>query len=89
MIQNLARVENGTDTLIKETYIRQLKPNDAKGKAINIFDTHKSHIRVRNLNIYLSKNHILKNVCLDIPDKAITCIIGPSGCGKNDFTKNV
>jgi len=87
MIQNLARVENGTDTLIKETYIRQLKPNDAKGKAINIFDTHKSHIRVRNLNVYLSKNHILKNVCLDIPDKAITCIIGPSGCGKTTLLK--
>jgi len=40
-----------------------------------------------NLNVYLSKNHILKNVSLDIPDKAITCIIGPSGCGKNHLLK--
>jgi phosphate transport system ATP-binding protein len=37
--------------------------------------------------VYLSKNHILKNVNLDIPDKAITCIIGPSGCGKTTLLK--
>jgi phosphate transport system ATP-binding protein len=48
---------------------------------------HKPHISVRNLNVHLSKNHILKNVNLDIPDKAITCIIGPSGCGKTTLLK--
>jgi phosphate transport system ATP-binding protein len=52
-----------------------------------IFKTHPPHISVRNLNVYLSKNHILKNVSLDIPDKAITCIIGPSGCGKTTLLK--
>ena len=46
-----------------------------------------SHIKVRNLNVYLQKNHILKNVNLDIPDKAITCIIGPSGCGKTTLLR--
>ncbi|HEX7584368.1 MAG TPA: phosphate ABC transporter ATP-binding protein, partial [Prolixibacteraceae bacterium] len=44
-------------------------------------------ISVRNLNVYLTKNHILKNISLDIPDKAITCIIGPSGCGKTTLLK--
>jgi phosphate transport system ATP-binding protein len=52
-----------------------------------ILSTNKPHISVRNLNVYLSKNHILKNVNLDIPDKAITCIIGPSGCGKTTLLK--
>jgi phosphate transport system ATP-binding protein len=46
-----------------------------------------SHIKVRNLNVHLQKNHVLKNVNLDIPDKAITCIIGPSGCGKTTLLK--
>jgi phosphate transport system ATP-binding protein len=46
-----------------------------------------SHIKVRNLNVCIKKNHILKNVNLDIPDKAITCIIGPSGCGKTTLLK--
>lgn len=45
------------------------------------------HISVRNLNVYLQKNHVLKNVNLDIPTKAITCIIGPSGCGKTTLLK--
>ena len=53
----------------------------------SIFSKHKPHISVRNLNVYLTKNHILKNVSLDIPDKAITCIIGPSGCGKTTLLK--
>ncbi len=53
----------------------------------SIFSKHKPHISVRNLNVYLTKNHILKNVNLDIPDKAITCIIGPSGCGKTTLLK--
>jgi phosphate transport system ATP-binding protein len=45
------------------------------------------HINVRNLNVYIQKNHILKNVNLELPDKAITCIIGPSGCGKTTLLK--
>lgn len=47
----------------------------------------KPHINVRNLNVYIQKNHILKNVNLELPDKAITCIIGPSGCGKTTLLK--
>lgn len=42
---------------------------------------------VRDLNVTIKKNHILKNVNLDIPDRKITCIIGPSGCGKSTLLK--
>src|ERR1035437_8757662 len=45
------------------------------------------HISVRNLNVFIQKNHILKDVNLDLPNKAITCIIGPSGCGKTTLLK--
>jgi len=66
-----------------------------KEKGNDIFDptaksrpmVDQSHISVRNLNVYLQKNHILKNVNLDIPNKAITCIMGPSGCGKTTLLK--
>jgi phosphate transport system ATP-binding protein len=47
----------------------------------------KSHISVRNLNVYYGDNHVLKNVNLDIPDKKITAIIGPSGCGKTTLLR--
>lgn len=50
-------------------------------------DLENPHISVRNLNVHLQKNHVLKNVSLDIPNKAITCIIGPSGCGKTTLLK--
>jgi phosphate transport system ATP-binding protein len=45
------------------------------------------HIRVRNLNVHIGENHILKNINIDIPDKKITSFIGPSGCGKTTLLK--
>src|SRR5512145_3264427 len=67
-------VSRGEDTFLNDAIIK----NNGSGK---------SHINVRNLNVYIKKNHILKNVNLELPDKAITCIIGPSGCGKTTLLK--
>lgn len=47
----------------------------------------KTHISTRNLNVFFGKNHVLKNISLDIPDKKITAIIGPSGCGKTTLLR--
>jgi len=46
-----------------------------------------SNLKVNHLNVYIQKNHILKDVNIEIPDKKITCIIGPSGCGKSTLLK--
>lgn len=46
-------------------------------------------IDIENLNVYIGKNHILKDVSLEIPDNKITCIIGPSGCGKSTLLKSI
>jgi phosphate transport system ATP-binding protein len=48
----------------------------------------KTHISVRNLNVFYNKQQALKNISLDIPDKKITVIIGPSGCGKTTLLKS-
>jgi len=85
MIQNLLRVEKYVDSPTEKLQIMKETQNQANGDLI--LKAHKPHISVRNLNVYLAKNHILKNVSLDIPDKAITCIIGPSGCGKTTLLK--
>ena len=85
MIQNLLRVEKYVDSPTEKLKVMREKQNQADGDLI--LKAHKPHISVRNLNVYLSNNHILKNVSLDIPDKAITCIIGPSGCGKTTLLK--
>lgn len=50
--------------------------------------TNSSHISVKNLNAYIGKNHILKNINLDIPRHKLTSIIGPSGCGKSTLLKS-
>ena len=47
----------------------------------------KSKISVKGLNLYYGTNHALKNVNMEIRDRAITALIGPSGCGKSTFLK--
>jgi phosphate transport system ATP-binding protein len=46
-----------------------------------------NHISVQNLNLYYGKNHALKNININIPDKKVTSFIGPSGCGKTTLLK--
>ena len=53
----------------------------------SVYKIRNANLRVNNLNVYIQKNHILKNVNIEIPDKKITCIIGPSGCGKSTLLK--
>lgn len=76
------RLDNISLTLVGGEKERLINPN-IKHRP----DFENPHISVRNLNVYIQKNHILKNVNLDIPNKAITCIIGPSGCGKTTLLK--
>lgn len=44
-------------------------------------------ISIRDLNLHYGSNHALKNVNMDIREKAITAFIGPSGCGKSTLLK--
>lgn len=46
-------------------------------------------ILVDKLNLYYGKNQALKDVSMQIKEKAITAFIGPSGCGKSTFLKSL
>jgi phosphate transport system ATP-binding protein len=48
-----------------------------------------SIVRIKNLNVYAEKNHILKNINLEIPKNKITVLLGPSGCGKTTLLKSM
>ena len=41
-------------------------------------------LSIRDLNFYYGKTHALKSINLDVPDKRVVAMIGPSGCGKVD-----
>lgn len=44
---------------------------------------------IKDLNLYYDRFHALKDVSMDIGEKAITAFIGPSGCGKSTFLKTL
>ena len=44
-------------------------------------------IKIDNLNLYIGKQHILKNINIEIPENKLTVILGPSGCGKTTLLK--
>ena len=44
-------------------------------------------IKAKDLNLWYSANHALKNINISIPENQITALIGPSGCGKSTFLK--
>jgi len=50
--------------------------------------TETPHISVKDLNVHIGGNHLLKNININIPDKCVTSIIGPSGCGKTTLLKS-
>lgn len=48
-----------------------------------------SIIITKNLNLYYGNVQALKNINLDIKEKAVTALIGPSGCGKSTFLRTL
>jgi len=46
-------------------------------------------ISISNLDLFIGKQHILKNINAEIPSKKITVILGPSGCGKTTLLKSL
>ena len=44
-------------------------------------------ISARNVNVYYGEKHAIRNLSIDIPDRAVSAFIGPSGCGKSTFLR--
>jgi phosphate transport system ATP-binding protein len=47
----------------------------------------KIKLRTEAVNLYYGSFRALRNISLEIPERAITAIIGPSGCGKSSFLR--
>jgi len=48
-----------------------------------------SKIIIKDLNLHFGKQHVLKNITVDLPENKITVILGPSGCGKTTLLKTM
>ena len=46
-------------------------------------------ITAKNLNLWYTTNHALKDINMELPERQITALIGPSGCGKSTFLKSL
>ena len=46
-------------------------------------------ITAKNLNLWYTTNHALKDINIEISESQITALIGPSGCGKSTFLKSL
>lgn len=72
---NLAFKEEGSGNDAPENHLKKLHPPRS--------------IQIENLDVFIEKHHILKDINLSIPENKITCIIGPSGCGKSTLLKTL
>jgi len=46
-------------------------------------------IQTKKFNLWFKNNHVLKDVDLEIQEKAVTAIMGPSGCGKSTLLRSI
>ncbi|HDR06629.1 MAG TPA: phosphate ABC transporter ATP-binding protein [Candidatus Coatesbacteria bacterium] len=46
-----------------------------------------SKVSIERLDLWFGETQVLKNVNLEIPERAVTAIMGPSGCGKSTLLR--
>ncbi len=46
-------------------------------------------ITARNVNVFYGDKQAIKELSIDIPDRAVSAFIGPSGCGKSTFLRTI
>jgi phosphate transport system ATP-binding protein len=50
---------------------------------------HPVKIAARNVNVFYGDKQAIRDLSIDIPDRAVSSFIGPSGCGKSTFLRTI
>jgi len=64
-----------------------MKMNTVLSNNNKVISQSKTKLRTEAVSLYYGSFQALRNISLEIPDRAITAIIGPSGCGKSSFLR--
>ncbi|HKQ94505.1 MAG TPA: phosphate ABC transporter ATP-binding protein PstB [Aestuariivirgaceae bacterium] len=46
-------------------------------------------IKARDVDVFYGEKQAIKELAIDIPDRAVSAFIGPSGCGKSTFLRSI
>lgn len=49
----------------------------------------KPKISARNVDVFYGDKHAIKDLSINIPERAVSAFIGPSGCGKSTFLRAI
>jgi phosphate transport system ATP-binding protein len=69
--------------------MNQMSTARATAKNSQTVGTKETRISARNVNIYYGEKHAIKDLSIEIPDRAVSAFIGPSGCGKSTFLRSI
>jgi phosphate transport system ATP-binding protein len=64
-----------------------MKINPILSNNIKPIGQSKTKLRTKVVSLHYGSFQALRNISLEIPERAITAIIGPSGCGKSSFLR--
>ena len=85
-------MENSTEATNKERIVTRIddtifqgKVSESDGAESNL--SQKYRMTTKNVNVYYSEIHAIKNLSLSIRENEVLSIIGPSGCGKSTFLR--
>jgi len=86
--------EEKLDAQAKDDRVKKLEAQPAKNlvsrdkrQTVGEINVDDPRMTCRNVNVYYSDKHAIKDVSLDIGRNEVIAMIGPSGCGKSTFLR--
>ena len=69
--------------------MNQMSTARATAKNPQVVGEKKTRISARKVNICYGEKYAIKDLSIEIPDRAVSAFIGPSGCGKSTFLRSI
>jgi phosphate transport system ATP-binding protein len=67
--------------------VKTARPIQPSRDIARILGERDTKIVAKGVNVYYGEKQAIKDLSIDIPDRAVSAFIGPSGCGKSTFLR--